>query len=89
MVASICSEQSSVAGDLEGTAAATVNVKLDLGFREEGKREGAGEQWERGLAAGGLLIHEQGRVATRGAGARRRHDAREAWRHSEEVRERS
>ena len=75
MVASICSEQSSVAGDLEGTAAATVNVKLDLGFREEGKREGAGEQWERGLAAGGPPYPRAGESGHEGS-----RSASSAWR---------
>ena len=76
MAASICSEASSVAGDLEGTAAAMVNLRLDLGFGGRREGEGAGEMGTRGTAAGGgLLNHKQGKAATRGAGARRRHGA--------------
>ena len=40
LASSNCSGAPSVAGELEGTAAATVNVMLDLGFREEEKGRG-------------------------------------------------
>ena len=40
LASSNCSGTPSVAGDSEGTAAATVNMELDLGFREEEKGRG-------------------------------------------------
>ena len=46
MAASICSKTSSVAGNLEGTAAAMVNLRLDLGFGGERRKRERAEQRE-------------------------------------------
>ena len=53
LASSICSGTSSVAGDLEGTAAPLVNLELDLGF---GVARGKGERaWE--VERGGRAWH--------------------------------
>ena len=64
MAASIFSEASSVAGDLEGTAAAIVNLELDLGFGERREGEGAdGAGRVRGRAGSSLTSRGVGGAA--------------------------
>ena len=60
LASSNCSGTPSVAGDSEGTAAATVNMELDLGFREEEKREGQVREKEQGTAQGVVLLDPRG-----------------------------